>query len=124
MLAALVLFTAVTLIALEGSEVVVLRTYDAAGGGHDTRTWAADQLGAIWIEAANPDRVFLQRVRAQPRVALLRGGEWRRCTAELAGASGHARIRRLLGKKYGWRDRWIGLLVDTSRSVAVRLACD
>ena len=37
------------------------------------------------------------------------------------GDAGHRRIRRLLAEKYGWADTWIGLLTDTSRSVAVRL---
>lgn len=37
---------------------------------------------------------------------------------------GHARIRRLLAGRYGWADRWIGLLADTSRSIAVRLDCE
>jgi hypothetical protein len=36
---------------------------------------------------------------------------------------GHARIRRLLAARYGWADRWIGLLADTSHSRAVRLDC-
>jgi len=31
------------------------------------------------------------------------------------------RVRRLLAAKYGFADRWIGVLVDTSRSVAIRL---
>ena len=30
----------------------------------------------------------------------------------------------LLARRYGWADRWIGLLADTSGSVAVRLACE
>jgi hypothetical protein len=30
-------------------------------------------------------------------------------------------VRAALRAKYGWRDAWVGLLVDSSRSVAVRL---
>lgn len=33
----------------------------------------------------------------------------------------HEHVRRLLAAKYGFADRWIGVLVDTSRSVAIRL---
>lgn len=33
----------------------------------------------------------------------------------------HHRIRTLLRTKYGLRDWWIGLLQDTSRSMAVKL---
>jgi hypothetical protein len=36
-------------------------------------------------------------------------------------ASGHSRIRSWIREKYGGRDRWVGLIVDTSRSVAVEL---
>ena len=34
---------------------------------------------------------------------------------------GHAHIRRLLAAKYGWADRWVALLQDTSQSIEVRL---
>jgi len=34
---------------------------------------------------------------------------------------GHERIRRLLAEKYGWADWWVGLLQDTSGSIAIRL---
>ena len=37
------------------------------------------------------------------------------------GAAPHTFVREQLRRKYGWRDRWVGLLVDTSASVAVRL---
>jgi len=37
------------------------------------------------------------------------------------GVAGHERIRSLLRAKYGWADRWVALLQDTSRSVAIRL---
>jgi hypothetical protein len=39
----------------------------------------------------------------------------------LPNPSGHARIRMLLRRKYGWADAWVGLLQDTSESIAVRL---
>ena len=34
------------------------------------------------------------------------------------------RVRQLLAAKYGWKDRWIGLFVDTRGSLGVRLACE
>jgi hypothetical protein len=30
-------------------------------------------------------------------------------------------VRSLLREKYGWADRWVGLLQDTSQAVPVRL---
>ena len=122
--AVLVLIAAgVTLAALEGGEVVVLRTHDAAGT-RDTRTWVADDEDGTWIEAATPARPFLAQRRQDADVMLKRGGTWTHCQADVVpNPGGHRRIRRLLASKYGWKDRWIGLLTDTSQSLAVRLAC-
>jgi hypothetical protein len=123
-LAVALAFTAVTLLALEGGEVVVLRTFDAERRPRETRTWVADADGAAWIEAAIPGRRFLGDLAAEPRVELRRGGTWRACRAEVhAGPEGHARIRTLLRARYGWADRWIGMLADTRRSAAVRVDC-
>jgi hypothetical protein len=113
-----------TLLALEGHEVVVLRTVDAAGTARRTRTWVADADGYAWIEAANPERTFLGDLRAHAEVALERGDGVQRCDAIiLPNPDGHTRIRRLLADKYGWADGWIGVLTDTSQSVAIQLAC-
>src|SRR5258708_33517240 len=99
----LAIFGGVTLVALEGREVVVVRRFDAAGTPRETRTWVADADGAAWIEAANPDRPFLQDLRVQPKVELRRGGGWRTCRADVQpDLDGHVRIRALLRARYGW----------------------
>ena len=119
---AAVTFIAVTLVALEGREVVRLRTTTPDGSVRTTRTWVADWDGAMWIEAANDQRPFLLDVQAHPEVELVRGGRLLTLRAvAVPGADGHRRIRALLAAKYGWADRWIGLVADTSHSVAVRL---
>lgn len=118
-------FGGVTLLALEGREVVVVRTRDPNGGDRTTRTWIADADGAAWIEAANPERPFLHDLARDPALVLERQGKPLRCRATVApNPNGHARIRRLLVAKYGWADRWIALVADTRRSLAVRLECD
>lgn len=123
-LAAALAFAGTTLVALEGREVVVLRTFDAGRRPRETRTWIADADGAAWIEAANPERAFLRELAADPDVELRRGGAWRRCRAQVRpNPEGHARIRALLRARYGWADRWVGMLADTRESSAVRLAC-
>jgi hypothetical protein len=115
-------FGAVTLTALEGGEVVQLRTLAPDGSVRTTRTWVADDAGATWIEAANPERPFLLDLQARPDVSLVRGGVVQRLRAvAMPGEASHRRIRALLRARYGWADAWIGLLTDTSRSVAVRL---
>jgi hypothetical protein len=116
------LFGLVTLAALEGPEVVVVHTRDPSGAAHTTRTWIADHDGFAWIEAANPEREFYRDIGANPDVEVERQGMARRFHAvPLANPVGHQLIRRLLAEKYGFADCWIGLLADTSRSLAVRL---
>jgi hypothetical protein len=111
-----------TLYAVEGSEVVVLRT---AGGTRSTRVWIADEAGVPLVEAATPERPFLRDLARDPTVTLVRGGRARRCRAAvLPNPEGHTRVRRLLRAKYGWADRWIALVTDLSRSVGVRLECE
>lgn len=117
-----VLFALITLIALEGVEVVVVHTTDAHGQTRTTRTWVADYDGFAWIEAANPEREFYRSIVVNPEIELERRGAVRRYHAvPLANPDGHQLIRHLLAEKYGFADRWIGLIADTSRSLAIRL---
>jgi hypothetical protein len=117
-------FVLVTLVALEGREVVVLETTDAHGVPRRTRTWIAEDGGTLWVEAANPERPFLGDLRRTDRLVLERGAARTSCRADVDDApDGHTRIRRLLAERYGWADCWIGLLADTSRSLAVRIIC-
>ncbi len=117
-----VAFGVITLVALEGVEVVQLRTRTPEGSIRTTRTWVADAGGAMWIESATPDRPFLQDLATRPDVELARGSRVLPLHATVVpGDDGHRAIRALLRAKYGWADRWIGLLTDTSRSVAIQL---
>lgn len=118
LIAVFVAFVVVTAVALEGHEVAVLQTTSAR-----TRVWIVeDAAGVTWIEAGNPERPFLRDVEAASEVTVERGGASRRYRAvPVPTPAAHAEVRRLLRVKYGFADRWIGLLVDTSRSVAVRL---
>ncbi len=118
-------FGVVTVIALEGREVVVLHTRAADGSEHATRTWIADAEGAVWIEAANPERTFLHDLAREPTLVLDRRGRARPCHAAVVpNPAGHQKIRTLLAAKYGWADCWVALVADTRRSLAVRLDCD
>ena len=124
-LGAAVVAGAVTLVALEGGEVAIVRTRAADGTLRETRTWIADADGAAWIEAASPERAFLRDALVRPDVVLRRHGRWLPCRAEVvANPGGHERIRELLGATYGWKDWWIGCFADTRRSVALRLTCE
>ena len=119
-----IVFAAVTLVALEGREVVVIETVDDAGGPRRTRTWIADDGGAAWIEAATPERPFVGDLRRRPSLVLERQGVRHACTAAIApNPDGHERIRRLLADRYGWADCWIAMVADTHASLGIRLDC-
>jgi hypothetical protein len=115
-------FAAITWAALEGHEVAVLETRAADGTPRRTRVWVAEEGGAPWIEAGNPEREFYADLQRDPRVVLERDGRLVAVIAQpMPGGAGHAKIRGLLREKYGLADWWVGCLVDTSRSVAIRL---
>jgi hypothetical protein len=117
-------FAAITAIALEGREVVVVETAAGDGGTHRTRTWIADDEDGAWIEAANPARPFVADLQRSATLVLERGGARRTCRAELVpNPAGHERVRRLLRDRYGWADCWIGLVADTRASLGVRVRC-
>ncbi len=122
-IAVLLLFGAVTLYALEGHEVVVLRTAGEHRTPRETRVWIVDEGDHAWIEAATPERDFYRDLLARPEAELIRGGATARVRAEpVPGPEPHGHLRALLRAKYGLADWWVGLLQDTSRSVAVRIA--
>jgi hypothetical protein len=109
-------------IALEGREVAVLRTTAADGNVVETRVWVADEGGSPWVEAANDARPFYRNILQNPQVELVRNGRVEQFRAEpVTSPDGHLKIRRLLSEKYGWADCWIGLIADTSSSIAVKL---
>lgn len=121
-LVSLLAFGGVTWFALEGKDVAILRTQRADGSAHETHVWIADEAGVRFVEAATPERAWLLEAQAQPEIELVHEGATSRWRAvPEPGADGHAKIRRLLRAKYGWADRWVALLQDTSTSVAVRL---
>lgn len=120
--AAVVVFVAITMVALEGREVVVVRTRGAQGVTHETRIWIADYEGGAVIEAANPERPFYQDLLQEPVIELQRQGYTSRYRATvLPQPGGHELIRRLLRQRYGWADWWIGLIADTSQSLGIKL---
>ena len=89
----------VTLFAVEGQEVVVLRTKTPEGEVRRTRIWVAEDDA----ELERGGEIHLYRATPEP------------------GPEGHEKIRSLLRQKYGWADLWVGAIVDTSSSIAIRL---
>jgi hypothetical protein len=122
-------FAATTLVALEGRGVAVLHTRSSSGEERRTRVWFVEDDGGLWIESATPDRPFYLDLERDPEfVVELRAGPFDHrprtlhVHAELVPEpQGHAQIRRLLAARYGWADRWIAMVADTSMSREVRL---
>jgi hypothetical protein len=120
--AAAVAFAAVTWIALESGGVAVLETRAPDGTARTTRVWVAEDDGSLLVEAASAERPWYRDVLLDPMVSLTREGrvEAFRAAPE-PGDAGHRRVREALRARYGWRDLWVGLIQDTSGSIAVRL---
>jgi len=120
--ATLVAFAATTWWALEYGGVAIIETQAPDGSLRSTHVWYAEPDGQLWLEAGTPENAWFQDVRRHPLLTFTADGRSGRFIAEpIDPSSGHDRIRALLREKYGLRDWWVGLLVDTSRSVAVRL---
>jgi hypothetical protein len=115
-------FVGITWWALESSGVVVLETNRPDGSMRSTHVWYVAQNGELWLEAGTPENAWFQDVERSPRVLLwLEGSSTEYLAEPIREPSGHTTIRSLLREKYGIRDWWVGLLFDTSGSVAVRL---
>ncbi len=116
------LFVGITWAALESQDVAVLRTRGVGVNLRSTRVWFARSHGALWLESATPQRPWYLDIRSDPSIELEVLGEVSRFRAvPEPGAAGHRLIRSLLREKYGWADVWVGLIQDTSQSIAVRL---
>lgn len=107
--------------ALESSEVVVVTTRAEDGSARETHVWFAENRGELWLEAGTPENPWYLDILEDPRLRL---------RAEDGPAADFVArpmpdrspdVRKLLSAKYGVRDRWVGLFVDSSRSIAVRL---
>jgi hypothetical protein len=121
--AALVLgFAAATWWALESGGVAVVETRSPDGSPRSTHVWYVERDGALLLEAGSPENGWFRDIQRDPLVTFRAEQRSARYLAQpLAEASAQRRVRSLLREKYGFRDRWVGLLVDSSRSVAVEL---
>ncbi len=118
----LALLVGITWAALESQDVAVLRTRGVASNLRSTRVWFARSLGTLWLESATPQRPWYLDIRSDPSIELEVLGKVSRFRAvPKPGAAGHRLIRSLFREKYGWADVWVGLIQDTSQSIAVRL---
>jgi hypothetical protein len=121
----LVAFIATSWWALESSGVAVVETRGVDGSPRSTHVWYVEPDGELWLEAGSPENGWFRDVQENSTLTFTAKRHSGRYRAQpLDSATAHRRIRQQIRAKYGFRDRWIGLLVDTSRSVAVRLVPD
>lgn len=104
-----------------GGEVVTLTTEDADGAERSTSLWVVDHGGSPYLRAGDKESSWYQRLVAQPRVRVERGGTEQVYTAEPAPDLTPA-IDQMMAEKYGWADRLVGLIRRSENSMAVRLA--
>jgi len=120
-----VAFVATTWWALESGGVAVVGTRSPTGVIRSTHVWYAEPSGELWLEAGTPENAWLQDIQQHPALTFTANGRSARYIARpVEDPSGHSRIRALMREKYAFRDQWVGLIADTSRSVAVRLVLD
>jgi hypothetical protein len=119
-LLALFALGALTYIAGEQTEVVVLRTWDEGGTPFETKMWAVDRDGDVFVRVANPRRHWYLRLLAHPQVELVRGGHTLRALAEPADPALRAAVDASFREKYGAVDWWYGVLLRRD-PVPVRL---
>jgi Uncharacterized protein conserved in bacteria (DUF2255) len=113
-----------TYVAGEQREVVVLRTFDAAGAAHETKMWVVDHDGAFWVRVANRDRGWYRRAVANPHVELKRAGRKAAMTAHPdESPDARAAVDAAFRAKYGRVDAWYGFLLRRD-PVPVRLVPD
>jgi hypothetical protein len=116
----LVFVVGLPMIASESGEVVVLRTRDAGGSMQETRLWVVEDEGAAWLRSGSPEAGWFQRLSAEPEVEVVRHDATLPMRA-VPVPQAQTRINELMLEKYGWADRYIGLLFGRDDSVPVRL---
>lgn len=118
----LVAFVLASAWALESGGVAIIATHAPDGELHSTHVWYAESDGELWLEAGTPESTWFTDAQRDPRIAFSadrRSGDY--LAEPIYDPGAHTRMRGWLREKYGMRDWWVGLLVDTSNSVAVRL---
>ena len=105
----------------EQIEVAVLRTYGSDGHGHDTKLWVVDHQGQPWLRARRQRLSWIERIRQNPRVELVRNGVATPYTATIDDAPEAKRVvNAAMADKYGWIDRWFEIPLHRD-PIAIRL---
>jgi hypothetical protein len=105
----------------ERIEVAVLRTFGADGHGHDTKLWVVDHEGQPWLRGGRSRLSWLERIRRNPRVELVRRGATSLYVASIDETPEvKQEINEAMAAKYGWIDRWYEILMRPE-AIPIRL---
>lgn len=122
LVAGVLAFGAVTFWALESGGVAVLETRTEDGSLRETHVWYVVRDGELWVEAGAPENGWFLDVQRSPELVFRSDGPAGPYRARIdRDPAAHPRLRAALREKYGLRDRWVGMWVDSSRSLAVQL---
>jgi len=110
-----------TYLALEAGDVVEVETVDCGSGDiRRTHIWFTQQGRLLLLEAGTPANPWVQDIGCQPIVRLSGSSLDGEYTLRIRDdPASHLKIRSLMRAKYGWRDRWVALIFDTSASMLV-----
>jgi len=113
----------VTYVALEVGDVAIVETPRLEGlEARRTHIWFVQEAGGIFLEAGRPDNPWVKDLNHTSTI-ILRGskidGTYSFTVYE--DIESHHRIRSLMRKKYGWRDRWVDFLFDLSESTMIEI---
>ena len=111
-LALVIVVFAGQMISSETGEVVVLHSTNPAGEVETTRLWVVDFEGAQYLRETGGTSGWYTRLTANPAIRVERGGELADYTA-VPQPEHSARINELMLDKYGFRDRYVGLLIGS-----------
>ncbi len=115
------IFGGLLLVASEyGGEKVELETLDDRGTSFFTTLWVAELHEQPWLRAGDPEATWLQRLRGDPQVFLIRDGERKEYRAEVSDED-VSRINEAMREKYAWADQIVSLIHDPEAVVAIRL---
>ena len=116
-------FFAITWFALEsGGGVGVVETQRPDRTVRSTHVWPARIDAVLWLEAGTAGNGWYVDAQSKPLVWLDFEDERQRYRAvPVHDPAAHDRLRASIRERFGWRDRWVGIWVDSSASIAVRL---
>jgi hypothetical protein len=114
---------AITYLALELGEVAIVETVNADGTGmRQTHVWYVHQADTLYLEAGHPDNPWVRDLEQMQNLTLAGKDVGGKYLFEYSqNPPDHDRIRKMMRRKYGWRDWWIGVVFDTSQSRLIAL---